>query len=246
VELFKKGLGTPIGSVTQMQRIRLGKRYEKRNPLIKDFVPLAKLQDLVFGGWDIFEDDMFVAATKAGVLPADMLRPVQKELSAIRPIPGVFDSAYIKNLTPKRVKGKTKMELAEALIADILNFRKENKLDRTVMVWCGSTEAYTTPIAVHQTLEAFEEGLRNNSPEIAPSMIYCYAALKTGTPYANGAPNLSADVPAPLELAEKLGVPVAGKDFKTGQGSRAEPLNGAGRKSPGRRKGPRGFLCLLG
>ena len=218
VELVKKGLGKPVGSLTQLQTIRLGKRYENRTPLIKDFVPLAALDQLVFGGWDFFSDDMFVAATKAGVLDAAQLAPVQKELASIKPMAAVYDPAYIRNIkaaNPK--KGKTKWDLAQQVIADIESFKKKNGCDRIVMLWCGSTEVLPNASPVHEDLEAFEEGLRKSAPEIPPSMIYAYAALKSGIAYGNGAPNLSADVPAMVELAELTGAPIMGKDFKTGQ-----------------------------
>ncbi|MFI5350594.1 MAG: inositol-3-phosphate synthase [Elusimicrobiota bacterium] len=218
VELVKKGLGQPVGSLTQLQTIRLGKRYENRTPLIKDFVPLASLDQLVFGGWDFFTDDMFVAATKAGVLDAAQLAPVQKELASIKPMSAVYDPAYIRNIkaaNPK--KGKTKWDLAQQVISDIESFKKKNSCDRIVMLWCGSTEVLPNASPVHEDLEAFEEGLRNSAPEIPPSMIYAYAALKSGIAYGNGAPNLSADVPAMVELSELTGTPIMGKDFKTGQ-----------------------------
>ncbi len=218
VELVKKGLGTPVGSVTQMQAIRLGKRYENRSPLIKDFVPLASLDQLVFGGWDFFTDDMFVAATKCGVLDAAQLAPIKKELSAIKPMSAIYDANYIKNikaLNPK--KGKTKMDLAEQVMADIEAFKKKNGCDRVVMLWCGSTERLPEPSKCHEDIEALEKGLRENDPSIPPSMIYAYAAIKLGMAYGNGAPNLSADIPALVELAEQTGSPICGKDFKTGQ-----------------------------
>ena len=218
VELIKKGLGKPIGSVTQLQTIRLGKRYENRAPMIKDFVPLASLDQLVFGGWDFFTDDMFVAATKAGVLDAAQLAPVQKELAAIKPMPAIYDPAYIKNIkaaNPK--KGKTKMDLALQVIADIEAFKKRNGCDRVVMLWCGSTEILPAHAPCHDDLEAFELALKNSDPAIPPSMIYAYAALKSGIAYGNGAPNLSVDVPALVELADLTGTPIMGKDFKTGQ-----------------------------
>ena len=218
VELAKKGLGKPVGSLTQLQTIRLGKRYENRAPLIKDFVPLARLEDLVFGGWDLFPDNVYEAAMKAQVLQEHQLEPVKKELEAIKPMPAVSDTAYIKNLKPTHVKkAKTKLELAQQVMADIEAFKKKTGVDRVVMLWCGSTEILPDRAPVHETIEAFEEGLRKNDPMIPPSMIYAYAAIKTGTAYGNGAPNLSADVPALVELAEKTGVPVMGKDFKTGQ-----------------------------
>ena len=218
VELVKKGLGKPVGSLTQLQTIRLGKRYENRTPLIKDFVPLASLDQLVFGGWDFFTDDMFVAATKAGVLDAAQLAPVKKELEAIKPMAAIYDPAYIRNIkaaNPK--KGKTKWDLAQQVISDIESFKKKNGCDRIVMLWCGSTEILPNASPVHEDVEAFEEGLKNSAPEIPPSMIYAYAALKSGIAYGNGAPNLSADVPAMVELSELPGTPIMGKDFKTGQ-----------------------------
>jgi len=218
VELAKKGLGKPVGSVTQLQTIRLGKRYENRSPLIKDFVPLASLEQLVFGGWDLFPDDMFTAASKAGVLDAAQLAPVKKELAAIKPMSAVFDPSYIKNLKATHAKkGKSKWDLAQQVMADIETFKKKNGCDRVVMLWCGSTEILPRRTAVHEDLEAFEQGLRDSAPEIPPSMIYAYAALKSGIAYGNGAPNLSADVPAMVELADLTGSPICGKDFKTGQ-----------------------------
>src|SRR3989338_1856006 len=218
VELCKKGAGLPIGSLTQMQTIRLGKRYERRAPLIKDFIPLASLNDLVFGGWDLFPDSAYEAALKAGVLDKWQLEPVRAELAAIKPLPAVFDPAYIKNLKATHAKkGKTKWDLAQQVIADIETFKKKTGAERAIMLWCGSTEILPEPAPAHETLEAFEEGLRNNAPEIPPSMIYAYAAISLGLAYGNGAPNLSADVPALVELAEKTGAPICGKDFKTGQ-----------------------------
>lgn len=218
VEMFKKGLGKPFGSITQMQRIRLGKRYENRNPLIKDFVPLAELSDLVFGGWDIYDDTIYEAALKAEVFEPHQLHPVKDELSKIKPMPAVFDRKFVKNLHPSIMKkAKTKMELAELLMKDIEDFISKNKTERAVMCWCGSTEVYTEESDVHRSLKKFEEGLKKNSPYISPSMIYAYASLKMKVPYANGAPNLSVDIPALIELSHLNGVPVAGKDFKTGQ-----------------------------
>ncbi len=218
VELAKKGLGKPIGSLTQLQTIRLGKRYEDRNPLIKDFVPLAELSDIVFGGWDLFPDNAWEAALKAGVLDKTQLEPVKKELEAVRPMTAVFDPAYIKNLTATHAKkAKTKWDLAQAVIRDIEEFKKRTGATRCVMLWCGSTEILPEPSPCHETVEAFERGLRDNDPAIPPSMIYAYAAISLGIPYGNGAPNLSGDVPAMVELAQKTGSPIAGKDFKTGQ-----------------------------
>jgi len=218
VELVKKGLGKPVGSVTQLQTIRLGKRYENRAPLIRDFVPLASLGQLVFGGWDLFPDDMWTAATKAEVLEKHRLEPVRKELEAVKPMTAVFDPAYVRNLkATHRKKGKTKWDLAAQVMADIAAFKKENGCDRVVMLWCGSTEILPERTAVHEDLEAFERGLKDSAPEIPPSMIYAYAALKSGVAYGNGAPNLSADIPALVELAALTGTPIMGKDFKTGQ-----------------------------
>jgi myo-inositol-1-phosphate synthase len=214
----RKGIAEPIGSLTQMGNIRLGKRTENRNPKIKDFVPLTSLDNIVFGGWDIYEDNVYEAAINAKVLDDRLLNAIKKDLEKIKPMKAVFDKSYVRNIDGPNVKtGKTKMDLAEQLMADIENFKKENKCDRLVMVWCASTEAYIEPSLVHNSLEAFEEGLRKNDPLIAPSMIYVYASLKCGVPFANGAPNLTCDIPAIVELAHKTRVAIAGKDFKTGQ-----------------------------
>lgn len=214
----RRGLAEPIGSLTQMGTIRLGKRTENRAPLIRDFVPLHDMKDIVFAGWDIFEDSAYDAARKAGVLSKDHLEPLKDELSAVRPLPAVFDQRYVKKLSGTNVKkGGTKMDLAEALIRDIEDFKKKNALRDCVMIWCGSTEVYLEPTAVHASMESLEQGLRNNDDGIPSSMIYAYAALKAGIPYANGAPNLSADVAAIRDAAAKTGVPITGKDFKTGQ-----------------------------
>ncbi|MDD2773888.1 MAG: inositol-3-phosphate synthase [Elusimicrobiales bacterium] len=218
IELIKKEIGRPYGSVSQLQRIRLGKRYENRNPLIKDFVPLAPVENIVFGGWDIFPDNMYETAMRAGVLYPEQLALVREELSAITPMPAVFDRYYVKNLKPEQVKkGKNKMDLAEQLMRDIEEFNRQNGIKRNVMIWIGSTEIYLEPTRVHATLASFEEGLRKSSKDISPAMIYAYAALKKGIPFANGAPNLCVDIPALRELAEKNSVPLSGKDFKTGQ-----------------------------
>lgn len=218
VEAVKKGLGKPFGSLTQMGTIRLGKRTEKRRPMIKKFVPLASLKDLVFGAWDIFEDNAYQAALKAGVLEKNLLDEVKPELEKIKPMPAVFDQKYVKRLSGRNVKkAKNKMDLANLLIKDIENFKKNNRVDRLVMIWCASTEIYIKPKKVHNNLKSFEKGLLKNSPDIAPSMIYAYAAIKSGIPFANGAPNLTVDIPALIELAKKNKVPIAGKDFKTGQ-----------------------------
>jgi myo-inositol-1-phosphate synthase len=214
----RKKLGKPIGSLTQMGTVRLGKRTDHRTPKIKDFVPLADLKDLVFGGWDIFPDDMYHAAKKAGVLEAKDIDPIRAELEKIKPMAAVFDKAYVSRISgPNIKKGKTKMELARQLMQDIAQFKKTNGCSRLVMVWCGSTEKYQKIEAVHKSLAAFERGLESNSPHISPSQIYAYAALQSGVPYANGAPNLSVDIPAIMELAKKQKMPICGKDFKTGQ-----------------------------
>jgi myo-inositol-1-phosphate synthase len=218
VEAIKKGLARPVGSLTQMGTIRLGKRTDGRSPLIKDFVPLADLSDIVFGTWDIFEDNAYDAALTAGVLEKETLLQLKPQLSKIKPMPAVFDQAYVKRLSGTNVKtGKNKLDLAEQLMADIAEFKRRNKCSRLVMVWCASTEVFIKPHAVHKSLAAFEKAMRENHKAIAPSMIYAYAALKSGVPFANGAPNLTVDIPAMLELAEKNSVPIAGKDFKTGQ-----------------------------
>ncbi len=201
-----------------MGTVRLGKRTDGRAPLIKDFLPLVPLDDLVFGAWDIFEDNCYESAKTAGVLEASLLEQLRPELEAITPWPAVFDQQYVKRLMGPNVKtGANKRDLAEQLIADIRRFKKENQLDRLVMVWCGSTEIYMQPKTVHQSLAAFEKGLEESDPAIPSSMIYAYAALKEGLPYANAAPNLSADVPALTDLAAQTESPLAGKDLKTGQ-----------------------------
>lgn len=218
VEAVRRGLSQPFGSLTQMGTIRLGKRTEKRTPLIKDFVPLANLDDIVFGGWDIFEDNCYVAAKKAGVLELKDLDPIKDALSAIKPWKAVFHNDYVRRLNGTHVKqANTKWDLAQMVRDDIMNFKAKNNLDRLVMLWCGSTEIFLQPEAVHQTLAAFEQGLRDNHPGIAPSMIYAYAAIKEGIPYGNGAPNLTVDIPALIELAKQTETPICGKDFKTGQ-----------------------------
>jgi myo-inositol-1-phosphate synthase len=214
----RKGIASPIGSVTQMGTIRLGKRTEGRSPLVRDFVPLADLNDMVFGGWDIFEDNCYESAKHAGVLEKDLLEQIRPELEAIKPWKAVFDRQYVKRLDgPNVKKGKNKRDLAEQLRADIRAFKQDHGLDRLVMIWCGSTEIFLTESSAHQSIEAFEKGLEENDPTIPSSMIYTYAALMEGVPYANGAPNLSVDVPAMMDLAQAKQVPVTGKDFKTGQ-----------------------------
>ena len=218
VEAIKAGLGKPIGSLTQLGTIRIGKRTDKNSPLIKDFIPLTNLEDLVFAGWDIFADNCYDAAIKSGVLDKTLLDELKDDLEEINPMSAVFSRKYVKNLNGKHIKkGKTKMDLAEQLIEDIKTFKKESGVDRLVMVWCGSTEVFIQASKVHSTIKSFEEGMKKNHPAIAPSMIYAYAAIKCGVPYANGAPNLSADVPALDKLAKQKKVPISGKDFKTGQ-----------------------------
>jgi myo-inositol-1-phosphate synthase len=214
----RRGLAKPIGSLTQMGTVRLGKRTEARSPAIKDFVPLAPLDNIVFGGWDIFEDNAYEAAKTAGVLDASLLDQIRPELEAIRPWPAVFDRRYVKRLDgPNIKKGANKRELADQVRDDIRRFKETNTLDRVVMVWCGSTEIYLTETEAHATVAGFEKALEANDPSIPSSMVYAYAAIKEGIPYANAAPNLSADVPALLELATSGGSPIAGKDLKTGQ-----------------------------
>jgi myo-inositol-1-phosphate synthase len=218
VEAIRTGLSRPVGSLTQMGTVRLGKRTDDRSPLIKDFVPIARLEDVVFGGWDIYTDNAYVAAKKAGVLNSEHLGALKGFLETVKPWPAVFDPVYVKKLNGENVKkGKNKRDLADQLSADIERFRKEQGLSRMVMVWCGSTEVYREAGDVHSTIEKFERGLEESHPDILPSMIYAYAAIKAGIPYANGAPNLSADIPALMDLAKKTGAPIGGKDFKTGQ-----------------------------
>lgn len=218
VEAVKKGIAQPIGSITQMGNIHLNRKEGNNYPKIKEFVPLANLQDLVFGGWDVYEDNVYVAASRAKVLDQHTLDALRPELEALKPMKAVFDKSYIKNLDGTHVKeGASKYVLAEMLMEDIANFQDTRGCDRMVIVWCGSTEKYIEPSDVHSTIEAFEKGLRNNDPMIAPSMIYAYAAIKMGIPFLNGAPNLTVDIPALTELAKQTGTPIGGKDFKTGQ-----------------------------
>ena len=215
---IRKGLSKPIGSLTQMGHIRLGKRTDNNSPTIKEYISIAKLEDIVFGGWDIFHDNAYQAAVRAGVLESKHLDPIKEELEAIKPMTAVFEQAYVKKLTgPNVKKGTSKADLADQLMADIKNFKEKNGCDRLVAVWCGSTEVYRKPTDVHMSLDKFEAGLKASHDDIAPSQIYAYACLKMGVPYANGAPNLSLDTPALLELARKQNMPVTGKDFKTGQ-----------------------------
>jgi myo-inositol-1-phosphate synthase len=218
VELVRRKEAMPVGSLTQLGAIRLGKRTEGRSPLIKDFIPLAGLDDLVFGGWDVFPDTAYEAAKNAGVLNSEHLGKVKKFLSGISPMKAAFDRNYCRNLDGNNIKkAKNKYDLALQIKDDIATFKKKNKLDRLVMVWCGSTEIFLTKHDVHSTAAKFERGMKDNDPNIAPSMLYAWAAVTSGVPFANGAPNLTVDIPAIQELAAKHGVPLCGKDFKTGQ-----------------------------
>jgi myo-inositol-1-phosphate synthase len=218
VEAVKKNISQPVGSLTQMGNIRLGKRTENRYPKVKDFVPLTNLNDIVFGGWDVYSDNVFEAALNAKVLEPMLLHAVKTELEAIKPMKAVFDSSYVSNLDGTHIKdAASKMELAKNVMDDIENFKEANDCSRVVIVWCGSTEKYIEVSEVHETIEQFEEGLRNNDAAISPSMIYAYAAIKLGVPFMNGAPNLTCDIPALIELSKQTGTPIGGKDFKTGQ-----------------------------
>src|SRR5437660_4096998 len=218
VEAIKEGYAEPIGSLTQMGTIRLGKRTGNRVPKIKDFLPLADLEDLVFGAWDIFPDSAYEAAVHAGVLEKELLGQLKKPLQKIKPMKAVFDQTYVKRLSGENVKkGKNKLELAKQLINEIADFKRRNKCSRLVMIWAASTEIFLKQHAVHKTINSFEQAMRDNHKSIAPSMIYAYAALKSGVPFANGAPNLTVDIPALLQLAVQNSLPICGKDFKTGQ-----------------------------
>ena len=218
VEAIKRGIAQPFGSLTQLAAIRLGKRTEDRTPLVRDFVPLAGLNDLVVGGWDIFQDNAYEAALNAQVLDKALLEQVKEPLEAIQPMKGVFYPEYVKRLHGTWVKdGGSKMDQAEMLMDDIRNFKASTGAARLVMIWCGSTEIFHEAVSVHASLKNFEEGLAKSDPAIAPSQIYAYAALKSGVPFANGAPNLTTDVPALLEMARERQLPICGKDFKTGQ-----------------------------
>jgi myo-inositol-1-phosphate synthase len=218
VELARKGVALPIGSLTQLGTIRLGKRTDGRSPAIREFVPLERLDSLVFGGWDVFPDSAYDAACKARVLEPHHLERVKGFLSDIRPMPAAFDRAYVKKLTGTHVKqAATKFDLAEQIKADIRQFKRESGVERVVMVWCGSTEVFLPSHAVYADAARFEQAMKENHPAIAPSMLYAWAAITSGVPFANGAPNLTVDIPAMHELARKHGVPIAGKDFKTGQ-----------------------------
>jgi myo-inositol-1-phosphate synthase len=213
-----RGLGEPVGSLTQMGRIRIGKRTDNKNPLIKEFVPLTPLEDIEFGAWDIFEDNCYQVAKKNHVIFGDLVDQLREDVEGIKPMKAVFDPKYVSRISGPNVKvGKNKMDLAKMLMDDIAQFKDEKKVERCVMVWCGSTEAFLKPSEVHQTIESFEKGLLNNDPNIAPSMIYAYAAIMSGCPYANGAPNLTVDIPAIQQLAKEKKVAISGRDFKTGQ-----------------------------
>ena len=216
VEAVRRGIAKPIGSLTQMGTIRLGKRTDNNSPLIREYLPIAQLNDLVFTGWDIFEDNVYESAAHAKVLDKDLVEQLKPFLETIKPLPAVFDQYYVKRLHGTHVKtGKNKRDLAEQVRADIQAFKKT--VDRVVMIWCGSTEIFLEPTAVHQSIEAFEKGLETDDIGIAPSQIYAYAALSEGVPFANGAPNLTVDIPALIELSKKNSAPICGKDFKTGQ-----------------------------
>ena len=218
VEAIKAGLGQPIGSLSQMGTIRLGKRTEGRSPLIKDFVPLAGLDDLVFGGWDVFPDDAYEAAAHAGVLEKDTLNAIEERLRTVKPMKAVFDRDYVRRLEGSHIKsGKDKWGMVLEVREDIQRFKEDNGVDRLVMIWCGSTEIFLEPNPVHNDIESLEKAIKENHTSIAPSMIYAYAALQEGVPFLNGAPNLTVDIPAMIQLAKQQGVPIGGKDFKTGQ-----------------------------
>jgi myo-inositol-1-phosphate synthase len=218
VEAVRKGIAHPIGSLTQMGTIRLGKRTDGRSPKVKEFVPLAGLNDLVFTGWDIFEDNMYAAARNAGVLERDLLDKVKGRLSSITPLKAVFDHNYVKKIDgPNVKKGKNKLDLAEQLRQDIRDFKRSSGASRLITIWCASTETFIEPSAAHQNVKTLEKAMKENDENIAPSMVYAYASLMEGVPFANGAPNLTVDVPAMLELAREREVPICGKDFKTGQ-----------------------------
>jgi myo-inositol-1-phosphate synthase len=218
LEAIKRGIGKPIGSLTQLGTVRLGKRTEGRTPAIKDFVPLAKLEDIEVACWDIFEDNAYEAAVKAGVLEKSLLEQLKAPLEAVKPMKAVFDHEFVKKINgPNVMSGGSKMDYAERVMDDIRRFKERTKVARTIMIWCGSTEVYHQAKPVHATLKDFECGLRKNDPEISPSQIYAYAALKSGVPYANGAPHMTTDMPALLELARNMNLPLCGKDYKSGQ-----------------------------
>ena len=218
VEAVRRGIAQPFGSLTQMGTIRLGKRTEHHSPRMADFIPLADLEDIEFAGWDIYEDNCYEAALKAGVLAREHIDPIKDFLASIHPMSAVFSTKWVRKIDgPNKKTGANWYDLAEQLKADIERFKKEKNIDRTVMIWCASTEVYATRKPAHESIKAFEQGLKNNDPDIAPSMVYAYAAISSGIPFANGAPNLTVDIPALVELAREKQVPIAGKDFKTGQ-----------------------------
>jgi myo-inositol-1-phosphate synthase len=218
VEAVRRKLALPIGSLTQMGTIRLGKRDEGRIPFIKDFIDLVSIDDLVFDGWDIFRDNCYIAAKKHKVLDEKIIETLKTFLEEISPRKGIFNNRYVKNLNGSHVKKiKNHLDLVESIKEDIEDFKKRNNIDRCVMIWCGSTEAYIKPSSVHKSLKNFEVGLKKNDPQISPSMLYAYSAIKNNIPFINGAPNLTVDIKALYELAQKREVPIAGKDFKTGQ-----------------------------
>jgi len=218
VEAFKKNLGKPFGSLSQMGTIRLEKRTSKKSPLIKDLMPLADIEDLEFFGWDVYPENCYKAALKAGVLEESLIERLRDELESITPEKAVFNKRYATNLKGKNIKKeKNYFKLAQELIKDINNFKNKKNIDRLVMIWCGSTEIFMTQTKVHKNIKSFEQGLKSNDKNISPSMIYAYAAIKCGAAYANGAPNLSVDIPALTELSLRNNIPIAGKDFKTGQ-----------------------------
>jgi myo-inositol-1-phosphate synthase len=218
VELVRRGEARPVGSLTQLGAIRLGKRTEMRSPMIHDFAPLAKLDDLVFGGWDVFPDTAYESAANAGVLEPGHLAKVKRFLGGIKPMKAAFDQSYVRNLKGKHIKkAKNKYDMALQIKEDIAEFKKKTRVDRIVMAWCGSTEIFLKPQEVHSSADKFEAGMKANDPAIAPSMLYAWAAVTSGIPFANGAPNLTVDIPAIWELAAEHGVPICGKDFKTGQ-----------------------------
>ena len=218
VENIRRGLGKPVGSLTELATIRLGKRTERRSPHIREFVPLADLNNIVFAAWDPIPDDAYQSALVAGVLESKHIEPIAGFLKSIKPMPAVFDQSYVKRLSGTNVKtGKNKRDLAEQLRQDIRSFKKQQGCDRLVIVWCASTEVFIRVGPVHQSLAAFEKAMETDDPAVAPSMLYAWAAIMEGVPFANGAPNLCVDTPALQELADAKGVPIAGKDFKTGQ-----------------------------
>jgi len=219
VELAKRGLGAPIGSLSQMDTIRLGKRTDGRNPMIKDFVPLARIEDIVWGSWDPFPDDAYVAAQRAGVLESGKhLEAISDALRDVRPMKAAFERNYVKNIDADNTMGKiSKREMLNGIRADINKFKDEKKVDRLVMIWCASTEIFIEPGPQHEDIESFEKAIDANDPMIAPSMLYAYAAILEGVPFANGAPNLAVDTPVLRKLATERKVAISGKDFKTGQ-----------------------------